>query len=109
MRENNTGRFPRGLSLMFRSMSTWLYEGDPAEPLRFEEQLAKLKARIASEDVFRPLIRRLLIENTHQVTVELNPDSSLADKEAAEEQAKLGAKRACPPTTSKRWSRRPRS
>merc|ERR1712159_238369 len=79
-------------------MSTWLYEGDPFEPLRFEEPLAKLKARIASEDVFRPLIRRLLIENTHQVTVELNPDSSLADKEAAEEQATLDAKRACVPT-----------
>jgi len=94
LRENNTGRFPRGLSLMFRSMSTWLYEGDPFEPLRFEEPLAKLKARIASEDVFRPLMRRLLIENTHQVTVELNPDSSLAAKEAAEEQAKLDAKRA---------------
>ena len=94
LRENNTGRFPRGLSLMFRSMSTWLYEGDPFEPLRFEEPLAKLKARIASEDVFRPLMRQLLIENTHQVTVELNPDSSLAANEAAEEQGKLDAKRA---------------
>ena len=94
LRENNTGRFPRGLSLMFRSMSTWLYEGDPFEPLRFEEPLAKLKARIAAGDIFRPLMRRLLIENTHQVTVELNPDSTLAEKEAAEEQSKLDAKRA---------------
>jgi presequence protease len=94
LRENNTGRFPRGLSLMFRSMSTWLYEGDPFEPLRFEAPLAKLKERIASEDVFRPLMRRLLIENTHQVTVELNPDAKLAEVEAAEEQSKLDAKRA---------------
>ncbi|MBK5102316.1 MAG: insulinase family protein, partial [Desulfobacteraceae bacterium] len=29
LRENNTGSFPRGLSLMLRSLTTWLYEGDP--------------------------------------------------------------------------------
>lgn len=43
MRENNTGRFPRGLSLMLRSLSAWLYDGDPIEPLRFEQPLAHLK------------------------------------------------------------------
>lgn len=29
LRENNTGRFPRGLSMMLRAMNAWVYERDP--------------------------------------------------------------------------------
>ena len=94
MRENNTGRFPRGLSLMLRSLSAWLYEGDPVEILRFEEPLAKLKARMAKEDVFTPLIKKMLIDNTHKVTIELNPDKELGKVQDEEEKAKVAAYRA---------------
>lgn len=53
LRENNTGRFPRGLSLMLRSMATWIYDRDPFQPLKWEDDLAKFKARIAEGgDVF---------------------------------------------------------
>ena len=93
MRENNTGRFPRGLSLMLRSLSAWLYEGDPVEILRFEEPLAKLKARMAKEDVFTPLIKKMLIDNTHKVTIELNPDKELGKVQDEEEKAKVAAYR----------------
>ena len=94
MRENNTGRFPRGLSLMLRSLSAWLYDGDPVMPLRFEEPLAQLKKRMAEEDVFRPLIKKLLIDNTHQVTIELNPDKAMAKAQDDEEKARIAAYRA---------------
>ena len=95
LRENNTGRFPRGLSLMLRSVSAWLYERDAFEPLRFAAPLEQLKARLAAgEDVFRPLIRKYLLDNPHRVTVELVPDSSLGARQEAEEKAKLAAKRA---------------
>ena len=94
MRENNTGRFPRGLSLMLRSLSAWLYDGDPVMPLRFEEPLAQLKKRMAEGDVFRPLIQKLLIDNTHQVTIELNPDKAMAKAQDDEEKARIAAHRA---------------
>ena len=29
LRENNTGRFPRGLSMMLRAMGAWIYDRDP--------------------------------------------------------------------------------
>lgn len=29
LRENNTGRFPRGIAMMLRSMNAWIYERDP--------------------------------------------------------------------------------
>ena len=81
LRENNTGRFPRGLSLMLRSVSAWLYERDAFEPLRFAGPLAQLKGRIeAGEDVWRPLLKKFLLENKHRVTVELQPDSQARRK-----------------------------
>mmetsp|Transcript_14152 Transcript_14152/g.34028 ORF Transcript_14152/g.34028 Transcript_14152/m.34028 type:complete len:1117 (-) Transcript_14152:229-3579(-) len=94
MRENNTGRFPRGLSLMLRSLSTWLYEMDPIEPLRYEQPLAHLKQRMATEDVFRPLLKRLLLDNQHRVIVELHPDKALGKKEEDDEKARISAFRA---------------
>ncbi|KAJ6692553.1 PRESEQUENCE PROTEASE [Salix purpurea] len=34
LRENNTGSFPRGLSLMLQSISKWIYDMDPFEPFK---------------------------------------------------------------------------
>ena len=49
LRENNTGRFPRGLSLMLRSMTTWIYDRDPFQPLRWQDDLARFKQRVQRE------------------------------------------------------------
>ena len=43
LKENNTGSFPRGLSLMLRSLSAWIYDKDPFEPLQWKEDLQRLK------------------------------------------------------------------
>ncbi|KAH6557476.1 hypothetical protein KP509_1Z112400 [Ceratopteris richardii] len=78
LRENNTGSFPRGLSLMLHAMGNWLYGRDPFEPLRFAKPLEQLKDRIAAEGpkaVFAPLITKFLLENPHKVTVLLQPDT----------------------------------
>ena len=57
-RENNSGRFPRGLSAMIQALSTWLYDGDPLAPLAWEGPLAEIKARLAAgEKVFENAIR----------------------------------------------------
>uniref|UniRef100_A0A7S3VL18 Peptidase M16C associated domain-containing protein n=1 Tax=Dunaliella tertiolecta TaxID=3047 RepID=A0A7S3VL18_DUNTE len=93
LRENNTGSFPRGLSLMLRAMNAWIYDRDPLVPLQWEDALASFKARLASgEDVFGPLIRKYLLDNKHRVTVVLLPDPTLGAKVEGEEKAKLEAK-----------------
>jgi len=43
LRENNTGSFPRGLSLMLRAMAPWIYDKDPFQPLRWTDDLAHFK------------------------------------------------------------------
>jgi Zn-dependent M16 (insulinase) family peptidase len=92
LRENNTGRFPRGLSLMLRAMSAWIYDRDPFQPLKWRADLARFKERLASgEDVFGPLIDRFLLDNPHRVTVELRPDAALGAAQEAAERARLDA------------------
>lgn len=43
LRENNTGRFPRGLSLMLRAMGNWIYDKDPYEALQWTQALDSFK------------------------------------------------------------------
>jgi Zn-dependent M16 (insulinase) family peptidase len=92
LRENNTGSFPRGIALMFRSMRTWLHGGDPLEPLQFEAPLAALKQDLADgKRVFEDLIRTLIVDNQHRTTVLLKADTEQAEREKAEERARLDA------------------
>ncbi len=43
LRENNTGSYPRGLSLMINSLNTWLHGRDPLLPMRYEAPLEALE------------------------------------------------------------------
>jgi len=95
LRENNTGSFPRGISVMLRSLQTWLYDKDAVTPLAWGAPLEGIKARLAKGDrVFETLIRHHLLDNPHRTTVLFTPDPELAAREAAEERAKLDAARA---------------
>ena len=90
LRENNTGSFPRGLSLMLRSLTTWLYEGDPLDPLAFEGPLERLKAQIKAEPrYFEHLIDRAFLSNPHRTTLILEPDGDLGERETEAEREKL--------------------
>ncbi len=95
LRENNTGSFPRGLSLMLRALTTWLHGDDPLATLRFDAPLSAFKARLAAgEPVLEDLLREHFLENPHRVTVVLLPDSELSARQAAEERARLVAAQA---------------
>uniref|UniRef100_A0A1J3IA74 Presequence protease 1, chloroplastic/mitochondrial n=1 Tax=Noccaea caerulescens TaxID=107243 RepID=A0A1J3IA74_NOCCA len=88
LRENNTGSFPRGLSLMLQSVAKWIYGMDPFEPLKYTEPLKALKTRIAEEGskaVFSPLIEQFILNNSHRVTIEMQPDPEKASQEEVEE------------------------
>ena len=81
LRENNTGSFPRGLSLMLRSLTTWLYDGDPLDLVAFEGPLERLKGQLAAHsDYFEQLIDRAFLSNPHRTTLVLEPDSDLRER-----------------------------
>ena len=89
LRENNTGSYPRGLILMLRSLATWLYDGDPFEPLAFEAPLTALKERVAGGRYFEGLIDTYLLQNPHRTTVFVRPDAAQSEREEAEEATRL--------------------
>lgn len=95
LRENNTGGFPRGLGLMLRSLSTWLYDGDPLAPMAFEALLAAVKNKFASgKRYFEDLIETHLIRNRHRTLVVLEPDAELLNQQEEEQQGRLRQARA---------------
>ncbi|KAK9942150.1 hypothetical protein M0R45_007833 [Rubus argutus] len=84
----HTGSFPRGLSLMLRSMGKWIYDMDPFQPLKYEKPLLALKARLEKEGskaVFSPLIEKFILNNPHRVVVEMQPDPEKASRDEAAE------------------------
>ena len=90
LRENNTGSFPRGMALMFRTLRGWLHGQDPFEALTYETPLASLKGKLAAgQRVFEPLIAHNLLDNPHRTTVLLRADPNLAQAEVAEERDRL--------------------
>ena len=90
LREQNTGNFPRGLSLMLESLTSWLHGKDPIAPLAFEEPLQALKKQIEEEKTFfETLIQTHLLDNPHRTSVLLKPDPEIGKAQKAEEEAGL--------------------
>lgn len=90
LRERNTGRFPRGLAMMFAVLSYWLYDRDPFAPLAFEMPLQAIKDRLQlGERYFEDLISACLLENQHRSTVLLTPDAEIGKQRKVEEESRL--------------------
>ncbi len=95
LRENNTGSYPRGLSLMFQALSTWIYddeggEGDPLILLPFEQPLNNIKGWVESgEKIFEELLARLFLHNPHRTTVLLEPNRKLSAEMTRKEAERL--------------------
>jgi Zn-dependent M16 (insulinase) family peptidase len=90
LRENNTGQFPRGLSLMLRSLTSWLYGGHPIARLAFEGPLAGIKKHLADgKGYFEGLIQRYFLDNNHRTTVLLKPEEGYNQRIEAEENERL--------------------
>ncbi|NJM36219.1 MAG: hypothetical protein HC850_17705 [Rhodomicrobium sp.] len=96
LRENNTGSFPRGISVMLRALQAWNYDRDPIAPLLWSGPLDAIKVRLArGERVFEPLIEAQLLDNPHRTTVLFKPDPEQTAREAREE--RTASMRPAPP------------
>lgn len=90
LRENNTGAFPRGLSVMVRALTTWLYDEDPFKLFAFEAPLNEIKARLSSDSrYFEKMIQTHLLDNVHRTTLRLKPDPKLGRRFEEDEKTRL--------------------
>mgnify|MGYP000493781292 CR=1 FL=1 len=95
LREQNFGRFPRGLVVMIRALATWLHDGDPFAPIAFEQPLNTLKANLkANPRYFEDMIQTYLVDNPHRTTFVLEPDVTLQQRQDAAEKERLTLARA---------------
>jgi len=95
LRENNTGRFPRGLSLLMAALGTWNYGGDPLAMIAYEAPLHAVKERLEQNpDYLQDLIRKYFLQNPHRTTVRLDPDPKLGEKLDQEEKERLAKAKA---------------
>jgi Zn-dependent M16 (insulinase) family peptidase len=95
LRENNTGSYPRGLALMLRSLTTWLYDGDPLALVAFESPLESLKNKISrNSHLFEEMIERYFLKNPHRTRLLLKPDPGMAKKQEESEKQRLADIRA---------------
>jgi hypothetical protein len=95
LRENNTGPYPRGLIVMLRTLSAWIYDRDPIAPLAFQAHLDSIKSDLENGRFkFEKLIQQYLVDNPHRVTVILTPDSTIGIKRIEKEKNRLHESRA---------------
>ena len=80
---------------MLGMMRNWIYERDPVDALRFEQPLADLKKELSvdANAYFAKLLKTLLVDNTHRVTIEMTPDEGLEESQKQEEASRLAALR----------------
>ena len=88
MRNHDNGFGPRSLNEALDMLDTWNYGGDPAEGLMVEDVLAQLCVR-PDPAYFTALMRELLLEEDHCVTLILTPSHSLGAEKAEREAARL--------------------
>ncbi len=94
MREQNTGRFPRGLFMMLNALTSWLYDDDPIDVLAFEAPLNAIKKEALKGGYFEKLIQSFLLDNPHRSTVHLIPDPEEGVRIAAAEVERLSTAKA---------------
>mgnify|MGYP000845836862 FL=1 len=93
LRESDFGSSPKGLIYGIRMMKTWLYDGVPADYLRYEDVLAELKDGL-EKGYFEQVIRESFIENPHEALVTLVPSRTLGQEREAAQAAILAEKKA---------------
>ncbi|MDX1590009.1 MAG: insulinase family protein [Oleiphilaceae bacterium] len=92
-REISGDGFPYGLQLVMQSLAPMVHGGDPVALLDLEPVLERLRERIKDPDYVPGLVRRLLLDNPHRVTLTLSPDTALEGRRQAAMEAALARRK----------------
>ncbi len=81
---------PYGLSLFWRSALLKQHGGHPEDGLKIHTLFQQLHQKVKDPSYFPTLIQKYFLKNHHFICVEMEPDATLAAKELADEQERLG-------------------
>lgn len=88
-REISGDSYPYGLQLILSALSSATHRGDPIDLLDIDPVLDQLKEAIKDPQYIPSLIRELLLDNPHRLTLAVHPDDKLSMEAAAREKARL--------------------
>jgi len=81
---------PFSITLLFRTLSTWLHDNDPLLPLTFPTLMNSLRERWAADpELFQKAIGRWLVDNPHRLVAVITPSQTHAQEQVEAEAARL--------------------
>ncbi|MCD7750567.1 MAG: insulinase family protein [Lachnospiraceae bacterium] len=93
-KENDCGRWPKGLIMGLQAMGTWNYSDDaPFQSLELNDIYENLKKKV-SEGYFEQLVETYFLNNPHRSVVVMVPEEGLTAKRDAAFARKLAEKKA---------------
>ena len=93
-REIGGDGYPYGLQLILNALGPATHRGDVVGFLDLEPALQALRERIQDRDYIPTLVKQLLLDNPHRVTLTLTPDEQLAQRQQLAEAANLATHKA---------------
>lgn len=90
-REIGGDSYPYGLQLLMQGLGAFVHNGDIVETLSIETALEQLRDKISNRDYIPNLVKNLLLNNKHRVTLTMHPDTELSAKKDQLEADKLAA------------------
>lgn len=87
------GYYPAGLANAIGALDSWLYGGDPADALGFEEDFSFLRKALDT-DYYERLFERTVLNSQHSVKITLLPSRTRGEEILAEERARLDREKA---------------
>lgn len=93
-REIRGDGMPFGLQLVLSGLSTAMQRGDTFAAIDLDPALERLRRDAESEDFIPNLVRELLLDNAHRVTLTMRPDSELSQRRQSAEISRLARMKA---------------
>jgi len=90
MKNRESGRLPLGLINAINVLESWLYGGDPAQNLSYNETFSSLHEKLSTR-YFEELIEKYLLNNPHTGLVCMVPSNTLGQERNEKELSKLKA------------------
>ncbi len=90
-REIGGDGYPYGLQLIMQGLGTAIHQGDPVDLLDLDPVLERLRESIQDPDYIKQLVRKLLLDNHHRVTLTMAPDTGIAQRKQEAEAERLAA------------------
>jgi len=92
-REIRGDGMPFGLQLVLSGLSTAMLRGDTLASIDLDPALERLRKDAADPGFIGSLVKELLLDNPHRVTLTLRPDPEISERRALAEKARLATMR----------------